>query len=475
MALQNLLIDISPLKESRAFRFAYAARAATVLVTGMLMVAASVQIYGLTQSSVSVAMLNLLMAIPTGVSMLIGGVLSDRMDRRTLMLWSRSVYVLSTLIFLANTLMPTPALWPIYLAGMIGGAAGGISIPAMMSATPALVGRDRLAAAAALSGLVMHVGAVFGPLLAGVLINGPGLVFCYLIVLAGVITTPLLLRALPPLPPTQPGVRPEHPPGRANAAVQPEPARKTAEPDPGSHPPVGTPPSNHAADNRQAGNPCPPGQNVASRPASGPAQDFLDGLRHLVRTPLLRNLLLIDLGAVVFATPLALLPEWGHRVLGQAHLIGLLYAAPAVGAIVAALGSGWTRTVARPGRAVILAVICWGLALLVMGFSQQLHVSLAMLAVMGASDTISKMLRMTLMQRHTPNHLLGRLSSLWMTQASLSTAAGNMQMGMVAGAFSPAVALMAGGSLCLLTGLAFRFTNNALDRVGGMPSGNAPP
>lgn len=418
MALQNLLIDISPLKESRAFRHAYAARAATVLVTGMLMVAASVQIYGLTQSSVSVAMLNLLMAIPTGVSMLIGGVLSDRMDRRKLMLWSRSVYVLSTLIFLANTLMPTPALWPIYLAGMIGGAAGGISVPAMMSATPALVGRDRLAAAAALSGLVMHVGAVFGPLLAGVLINGPGLVFCYLIVLAGVITTPLLLRALPPLPPMAP-------PGAG------------------------------------------PGGNVI--------QDFLHGLRYLVRTPLLRNLLLIDMGAVVFATPLALLPEWGHRVLGQVHLIALLYAAPALGAIVAALGSGWTRTVARPGHVVIVAVICWGLALLVMGYSQNLYASLLMLAVMGASDTISKMLRMTLMQRHTPNHLLGRLSSLWMTQASLSTAAGNMQMGMVAGAFSPAVALMAGGTLCLLTGLVFRISNNALDRAGGAPPGHVPP
>ncbi|MGB6102586.1 MAG: MFS transporter, partial [Pusillimonas sp.] len=140
MQLAKLLIDISPLRESRAFRYAYAARTATVLVTGMLLVAASIQLYELTASSVAVAALNVSLAVPMALALIVGGVLSDRLDRRKLMLWSRSVYIISVLLFLVNALLPQPLAWPIYVAAVIGGAAGGISVPAMMSATPALVG-----------------------------------------------------------------------------------------------------------------------------------------------------------------------------------------------------------------------------------------------------------------------------------------------------------------------------------------------
>src|SRR5690606_11452399 len=148
---------------------------------------------------------------------------------------------------------PDPMVWPIYLAATIGGAASGISIPAMMSATPALVGRDKLAAAAALSGLAMQLGGIVGPALAGILIAGPGLVACYLIVLAGVVTTPILLRALPPLPPQ----------------VNPN---KPAQP-----------------------------QHVL--------RSLSDGFKFVRTHPLLRSLLLIDLMALLLATPMALLPE----------------------------------------------------------------------------------------------------------------------------------------------------------------------
>src|SRR5690606_28292447 len=170
MSINRFLLDVSPLRDSKPFRYAYAARTTSVLVTGMLLVAASIQLYELTGSSIAVAFLNAFMAIPMVIALIIGGVLSDRMDRRQLMLWSRSVYVLSVVIFLINALLPTAHVWPIYLAAAIAGAAGGISVPAMMAVTPALVGRDRLAAAAALSGLSMQIGGIIGPALAGMLI-----------------------------------------------------------------------------------------------------------------------------------------------------------------------------------------------------------------------------------------------------------------------------------------------------------------
>ena len=100
--MSRFLLDISPLRQSRAFRYAYAARTATVLVTGMLMVAASIQLFEMTGSSIAVAGLNASMAIPMVLALMVGGVLPDRLDRRKLMPCSRSVHVSSVSLFLIN-------------------------------------------------------------------------------------------------------------------------------------------------------------------------------------------------------------------------------------------------------------------------------------------------------------------------------------------------------------------------------------
>ena len=399
-------IDISPLRDSPAFRYAYAARGATVLVTGMLLVAASLQLFELTGSSLAVAGFNVAMAVPMMLALMVGGVLSDRRDRRELMLWSRSVYAIGVVLFFVNALRAEPSVAVIYLAGVISGAAGGISVPAMMAATPALVGRERLAAAAALSGLAMQIGGIIGPALAGVLIAGSGLVVCYGIVLVGVLCTPFLLYRLPALPP-------------------------------------------------------PPAAAVTKVRAS-----FVEGVNYITANPLLRGLLLIDLAAMVLATPLALLPEWGTQILaGGPQAAGLLYAAPAVGATLAALSSGWTRSVNRPGRVLVAAVFLWGVAILMLSLGTVLWWALACLTVMGAADTVSKILRAALIQRHTPDALLGRVSSLWMMQTTIGPALGNMQVGFVARLFSPPLALFMGGFACVVAVTAIAARSPALRSV----------
>lgn len=407
MSFHRFLLDVSPLRDSRAFRYAYAARTTSVLVTGMLLVAASIQIYQLTESSIAVAFLNASMAIPMVIALVIGGVLSDRLDRRQLMLWSRSVYVLGVMIFLLNALLPAPYVWPIYLAAAIGGAAGGISVPAMMAVTPALVGRERLAAAAALSGLSMQIGGIVGPALAGVLIAGPGLVFCYVIVLAGVLITPFLLRQLPPLPP----------------------------------------------------------QGKAAQ-TSKVVDSFVEGVNFLRQQPLLRTLLVIDLAAMVLATPIALLPQWSDQILGRgAEATGLLYAAPALGAAITALTSGWTRSVDRPGLIVAMAIMLWGGAITLLAVGDTLWWALLSLAIMGAADTVSKILRMALVQQHTPDALLGRVSSLWMMQGSIGPALGNLQIGATARFLSPPTALLIGGTACVVMAGAFAAASKNLRKT----------
>jgi len=405
MSARRWLLDISPLRDSRAFRYAYAARTATVLVTGMLMVANSIQVYDLSGSSLAVALLNAAMAVPMALGLLAGGVLADRIDRRTLMLRARLAYVPGIVIFLANALLPQPMLWPMYLAALMCGAATGISMPAMMAVIPALVGRERLAAAAALSGLSLQLGGIIGPALAGVLLAGPGLVVCYAIVLAGVLLTPLLLSALPSLPPSGP------------------------------------------------------------KRGSGPSA-WAEALHWLRGNTMLRRLLWVDFVAMVLATPLALLPQWGSEVLAAGpEATGLLYSAPAVGALVAGLSSGWTRQVARPGLLVIGAVLVWGLAVLSLALGTHLAWALCSLAVMGAADTVSKILRAALVQRHTPDALLGRMSSVWMMQSTLGPAIGNLQIGLVARLWSPPAALLLGGAACLVAVGAIAAASPALRRT----------
>lgn len=391
MTSKKFFIDISPLRDSPAFRYAYAARGATVLVTGMLLVAASLQLFQLTGSSLAVAAFNVAMAVPMVLALMVGGVLSDRRDRRELMLWSRTIYAVGVVIFFVNSLLAEPSIWLIYLAGVISGAAGGISVPAMMAATPALVGRERLAAAAALSGLAMQIGGIVGPALAGALIAGPGLVFCYAIVLVGVLATPMLLYRLPAL--------------------------------------------------------APPPSSIQMRARAS----FVEGLNFIRGNKLLRGLLLIDLAAMILATPLALLPEWGTLILnGGPQAAGLLYSAPAIGATLAALFSGWTRTLAAAGRVLITAVLIWGVSIIMLALGTSLWWAMLALVVMGAADTVSKILRAALVQRYTPDALLGRVSSLWMMQTSIGPAMGNVQIGFVARLLSPPLALLIGGTACVV-------------------------
>src|SRR5690606_30518032 len=111
---------------------------------------------------------------------------------------------------------------------------------------------------------------------------------------------------------------------------------------------------------------------------------------------------------------------WSDQILGRGpEATGMLYAAPAIGAMITALTSGWTRTVARPGLIVAIAIMLWGVAIAMLALGNTLWWALISLAVMGAADTVSKILRMALVQHHTPDALLGRVSSLWMMQGSL--------------------------------------------------------
>ncbi len=418
-----MMLDLSPLRASRGFRLLYAARAASFLAFGVLGVAVSLQMYALTGSSLQVALLNAAVAGPMAVALVVGGWLADRHDRRAVMVWTRTAHLLTILILMANAALAQPLVWPIYAAAVVGGSTFGFGMPAIMAATPALVGREHLSGAAALTAVAAQAGAIAGPFLAGAVTAGAGLVACYGLVALASGITPILLALLPALPPL----------------IEP----------------------------------------VAGLPAVALAADeagFVGGLRYIARSPLVLSLLLIDLVALVFAVPYVLLPELAtHGLGGGPDSIGLLYAAPSVGALIGALGSGRAGASPFAGRWLVACVAVWACACIALGFAASLIPALLCLAALGGAASLAGILRAALIQRATPDAMLGRVSSLWVLEEAVGPALGGMQAGTTAHLASARIAMVAGGGLCLAATAALAALTPALRRASLAPEAAAVP
>ncbi|NUU24077.1 MAG: MFS transporter, partial [Streptomycetaceae bacterium] len=355
MRLGEIAADTAPLRESREFRLLFAASALSMLGTALTSVAASIQVYDIGGSSLHVGMVNVVISVSLCVGLLTGGVVADRADRRTVILATRAGAAVVVLALAANALLDTPHLWVIYLLAVAAGLVNGFGAPALMAVTPALVGRQHLAAAGALLTLTTQFGAMVGPSVAGLVAAGPGVATCYLLDASGFAVGAVLLWRLPEL-------RPRH-----------------------DRPGDDKPADDKPADGETAADP-----GAAPEDAGHPLRDIAAGWAHVRADPVIRALMLVDLFAVVLAKPYALFPQMGERVFdGGPMTVGLLYSAPSVGAFLGALTSGWTGRATRPGLALALAAGGWGLAVAAFGLGETLWLALPLLAVAGYADTIS--------------------------------------------------------------------------------------
>ena len=160
----------------------------------------------------------------------------------------------------------------------------------------------------------------------------------------------------------------------------------------------------------------------------------------------------IDLNAMIFGMPSALFPALAIDVFqtGPAG-VGLLTAAPAAGALVGAVLSGWTTRLRRPGRAVIVAVAGWGLAITAFGLSTaSFALALVFLAIAGAADVISAVLRSGIFQLETPDALRGRVSSVHILVVTSGPRLGDAEAAAVAALVGPQLSVISGGILCLV-------------------------
>jgi MFS family permease len=381
-------MDLKPLLRHRDYRSLYAAQFVSFIGTMVTYVALPYQMFKLTGSSLAVGMLGLAELIPLLVTSFIGGALADTVDRRRMVLLTEIGLGLGSGALALTALLDSPPAWTLYVIAAFMSALNGLQRPSLDALTPRLVDPDEIPAAAALSMFRGSIGMIAGPALGGALLATTGLAATYVFDLATYAFSFFAIR-------------------RIRAVLPPE-------------------------------------------SEEGPSlKSVLEGLRYARSRQELIGTYVVDFVAMVFGMPLALFPAISEAM-GGARSLGLLYAAPAVGALIASLTSRWAPRVHRHGLAVMLAATAWGLAIVGFGFCDRLAPALISLAFAGGSDAVSGIFRMTLWNQTIPDALRGRLAGIEMLSYMSGPLLGHVEAGLIAGAFGVRASVVSGGVLCVV-------------------------
>ncbi|MER7455706.1 MFS transporter [Micromonospora sp. NPDC126480] len=405
-SLRRLALDLTPLRRSRDYRLVFAAAGVSGFGSFITYVTVPYQVYQLTGDPLLVGLIGVCELVPLLLMAFVGGALADFLDRRLLVLGAEVGFTLLCGVLLLNSLGTAPQLWLLYLVAALTAALDGLQRPAMEGLTPRIVAPDEIPAASALNSLRMQIAQLGGPAVAGVLIASVDLAWVYAIDLA-TFAVSLLCLAL---------VR----------AVPPPPA--------------------------------------ADRPS---LRSVVTGLRYARSRPELLGTYLVDINAMFFGMPQALYPFMAERLGGPA-VLGLLYAAPAVGSLLATVGSGWTARVHRHGLMVVLAAGAWGLAIVGFGLVTSLWAALFFLALAGAADMVSGLFRMIIWNQTIPDHLRGRLAGIEMLSYSTGPLLGQLRSGLMARTpLGVQGSIVSGGILCVVGTIALAAALPAFLRYDG--------
>jgi MFS family permease len=380
-------MDFRPLRH-HDFRWLFAAQSVSFLGSMVTYVALPYQMFKLTGSSLAVGLLGLAELLPLLITAFVGGALADTVDRRRLILTADVGLGICSGLLALGALATRPPVWTLYgIAGLMS-ALNGLQRPSLEALTPRLVNPDEIPATAALAMFRGSLGMIAGPALGGALLASTGLATTYVFDLLTFVFSFFAVRA----------IRASLPP-----ASDESPSLKSV----------------------------------------------LEGFRYARSRQELIGTYVVDFVAMVFGMPLALFPAISET-LGGAKALGLLYSAPAMGALVASLTSRWTPRVHRHGLAVMLAATVWGLAIVAFGFSNRLALSVLFLALAGGADGVSGLFRNTLWNQTIPDSFRGRLAGIEMLSYMSGPLLGHVEAGMVAAAFSVRTSVISGGVLCVI-------------------------
>jgi MFS family permease len=386
-ALRRHAVDTRPIRISD-YRRLLVGQGTAFIGSMLTQVAVPVEVYAISHSSLLVGLVGFAGLLPIVVFGLYGGAIADAVDRGRLYLWSSVGTWLVTIALLVQSLIGLDSV-PVIL-GLVAVQAGAFAVAssARGAIIPRIVPSDLVASANTLNFTVGNVGQVVGPLLAGVLLSlQHG--FAYAYGLDAVLFTAALYSAirLPPIPP----------------------------------------------------------DGSLGRPGF---RSVIDGLVFIGSRPVLLMSFLVDIVAMVLAMPRALYPEVAdERFHGS---VGPLYAALAIGSVLAGISGGWIARVRRRGVALTAAVVAWGTAVAISGLAHQLWLVVVLLALAGAADLVSAVFRQTILQTYAPDEMRGRMQGVFIAVVAGGPRLGDVRAGAMAAATSATVSWVGGGVACVV-------------------------
>jgi MFS family permease len=394
--LRRATLDLSPLRESPPFRRLFIGQWISFFAGEVTWIAAPIQLYGLTHSTLQVGLLYLTTLVPLLVAPIVGGAVADAVDRRTMLLIAESGFAVVSVGLAVNAALPHPHVWALYALDFVGTAVFSFGTPAMRSLLPLIVREEKIVAASALESLYGNFNAVAGPAAGGLIIAAVGYTGTYLFDVVSFSASLLSIWLLPKLPPA------------------------------------------HDA-------------------AAASLSSILDGFRYVGRAPVILGIFLVDTNAMIFGMPMALFPAIGEHFGGGSKTVGFLYAAPYAGALAVSLVSGWAGNVRRQGLGVIIAAALWGVSLVAFGYADALWLALLMLAFAGAADFLSALWRSAIVLTATPDAMRGRVTGIEFTQVASAPTLGNLEAGVVASVTSLRFSIVSGGVACVAGCIAIAF------------------
>jgi hypothetical protein len=384
-----VLADLSPLWRYPQFGLLWSGQLVNFAGTQLTVVAVPYEVYRLTRSSLDVGLVSLGQLLPLLAGSLLGGAVADAVDRRRLLMCTQVLLGLTSVGLALDAGRAHPALWPFFVLTAAAAALSGTDSPTRNAMIAGLVERESYSAAFALWQILAQVGLVVGPAVAGLMLARVSVAAVFW---TDVATFGVSLLAVFSL---------------------------------------------HSPERPQGGGGLGPAAVVA-------------GLRFLRGRQALQANFLIDVNAMVFGMPRALFPALGlAHFHGGAGDVGLLYAAPGLGALLGAMLTGWIPSVRRQGLAVELAVVVWGAAIAGFGLSPWLPLGLGLLALAGAADVVSAVFRNTILQLAIPDELRGRLSAVHIAVVSGGPRLGDAEAGAVAAVAGSVVSVVSGGLVCI--------------------------
>ena len=379
--------------QHRDFRLLWAGRIVSALGAQMQLVSVGWQVYQLTDSPLSLGLIGLFRAGPAILFSLAGGALADAIDRRRLLLLTQPVLMLTALGLALTTLLDVVTVPLIYGFIFVSAAAQALDNPARQAIVPGLVPREHLINAYAWDITGMQVAALAGPAVGGFAIARFGVGATYALHAASylaVIAALLLMRTR-----VAPGGQ------RAGLAA------------------------------------------------------VVEGLRFVRRHEIALPVMLLDFFAMFFGSAVALLPVYARDILRVGPQgLGWLYAAEAIGGAAGAVVMTASGGVRRPGPPLLLSVLAFGACSAGFGLSRNFWLSLALLAGAGLADTVSMVMRRSIIQLSTPDALRGRVTSANMIFVLSGPQLGQLESGAVAAWAGPTVSVVSGGIGAALAALA---------------------